>query len=306
MAALNAARRVASAARGGELGTCRADAARVSRAAGRVPPTALVLLGMVSLQVGATVAKTVFAITGPEGAVALRLFFAAVILLAAGGRQVRIGRKALPVAVAYGLVLAGMNIMFYQAIARIPLGVAVTVEFLGPLTVSLAHRRRWLHAGWALLAAAGVVLLTEGAGSGIDWIGVCFALGAGSAWGCYILLGGALGRRTSGGGGLAIGMAAGAALAVPFGLADAGTALFTPIALLAGLGVALLSSVIPYSLELHALRRIPPRVFGVLMSLEPAVAALAGLVILHQALHAIQWVAICAVVTASIGASREE
>jgi inner membrane transporter RhtA len=261
---------------------------------------------MVSLQVGATLAKTVFAITGPAGAVALRLFFAAVILLAAGGRQVRISVRALPVAVAYGLVLAGMNILFYQAIARIPLGVAVTVEFLGPLTVSLTHSRRALHAGWALLAGAGVVLLTEGAGSSIDWIGVCFALGAGSAWACYILLGGALGRRTSGGGGLAVGMAAGAALAVPFGLAGAGTALFTPIALLAGLGVALLSSVIPYSLELHALRHIPPRVFGVLMSLEPAVAALAGLLILQQALQAIQWVAICAVVTASIGASRAE
>jgi inner membrane transporter RhtA len=264
----------------------------------------MVLAGIISVQVGATLAKTLFAVIGPAGAVALRLCFAALILLGAAGRKLRIGRKAVPVAVAYGLVLAGMNILFYQAIARVPLGVAVTVEFCGPLTVALSHSRRLLHAGWALLAATGVVLLTEGAGSGIDWVGVCFALGAASAWGCYILLGAALGRRTSGGGGLAIGMAAGAALAVPFGLADAGSVLFTPLALLAGLGVALLSSVIPYSLELRALRRIPPRVFGVLMSLEPAVAALAGLLILHQALHAIQWVAVCAVVTASIGASR--
>jgi inner membrane transporter RhtA len=256
------------------------------------------------VQVGATLAKTLFAVTGPFGAVTLRLSFAALILLAAGGRKLRIGWEAVPVAVAYGLVLAGMNILFYQAIARIPLGVAVTVEFLGPLTVALSHSRRALHACWALLAGMGVVLLTEGADTGIDWVGVCFALGAASAWGCYILLGAALGRHTSGGGGLAIGMAAGAGLAAPFGITEAGSRLFGPLALLAGLGVALLSSVVPYSLELHALRRIPPRVFGVLMSLEPAVAALAGLLILHQSLDIIQWVAVCAVVTASIGASR--
>jgi inner membrane transporter RhtA len=264
----------------------------------------MVLLGIISVQLGATLAKTLFAAIGPAGAVTLRLSFAALILLAAGGRRLHIGWKAVPVTVAYGLVLAGMNILFYQAIDRIPLGVAVTVEFLGPLSVALSHSRRALHAGWALLAGTGVVLLTEGAGSGIDWVGVCFALGAASAWGCYILLGASLGRRTSGGGGLAIGMAAGAALAVPFGLAGAGAGLFAAPALLAGLGVALLSSVIPYSLELHALRRIPPRVFGVLMSLEPAVAALAGLVVLHQGLHPVQWAAVCAVVVASIGASR--
>lgn len=270
---------------------------------GRVPPPAMVLVGIISVQVGASVAKQLFSLTGPAGAVALRVGFSAVIMLAVLRPSMRIVRQAWPVIIAYGAVLAGMNICLYQAIARIPLGVAVTIEFLGPLTVALIGSRRWRHAAWALLAAGGVLLLTEG---GItDWLGVVFALGAALCWGSYIIAGAALGKRTSGHDGLALAMAVSAIVAMPFGIAQSGTDMFSLTALLAGLGVGILSSILPYSLELEALRRMPPRVFGVLMSLEPAVAALAGLVVLGEMLDWRQWLAVCCVVIASIGATRD-
>lgn len=270
---------------------------------GKVPPPAMVLLGIISVQVGAAVAKQLFAVTGPAGAVALRLVFAAVIMLAVWRPQLRVDRRTLLVIVGYGVALAFMNITFYQAIARIPLGVTVTIEFLGPLTVALIGSRRWSHVLWALLAAGGVVLLTDGGGV-VDWVGVGFALCAATGWGLYIFLSAALGKHTSGGSGLALSMAVAGLVAAPFGVAEAGTALLSTPALLAGLGVALLSSVVPYSVELEALRRIPPRLFGVLMSLEPAVASLAGLVVLGENLEPLQWLAVGCVVAASVGATR--
>nr|WP_189213300.1 MULTISPECIES: EamA family transporter [Actinokineospora] len=273
----------------------------VPRLVGSVPPTVQVLLGVISVQVGGAVAKTLFASAGPMGVVTLRLVFAAGILLLLW--RPRVKREALGVVVAYGLVLASMNLLIYLAIARIPLGVAVTIEFLGPLAVALVGSRRVLDVVWALMAAAGVVLLAR-AGGDVDIVGVLLAAGAGVCWAGYILLSHRMGSRTSGGGGLALGMAIGAVVAVPFGVADAGSALLSPTVLLAGLAVALLSSVIPYSLELQALRRIPPRVFGVLMSIEPAVAAIAGMVVLNELLHPVQWVAVCLVVAASVGVTR--
>ena len=203
----------------------------------------------------------------------------------------------------YGVILGLMNLCFYLALARIPLGIAVTIEFLGPLAVALAGSRRWLDAFWAVLAAGGVVLLMEGGGD-LDLVGVLFALAAGAFWGLYILVGAALGRHTTEGNGLALGMAVAAMVAVPFGVADSGTALIQPWVLVAGLGVALLSSVIPYTLDLEALRKIPPRVFGILMSLEPAMAALIGLIVLQESLHWSQWIAVLCVVAASAGATR--
>jgi len=182
-----------------------------------------------------------------------------------------------------GAVLGVMNATFYEAISRIPLGVTVTIEFLGPLAVAIAGSRRWRDVLWALLAAGGVALLTNGGGH-LSTVGLLFALGAATCWGCYILLSAKLGKYTSGGNGLAVAMGIGGLLVLPLGVADAGAALVQPLALVTGLGVALLSSVVPYSVELEALRRIPPRVFGVLMSLEPAVAALCGLVVLGQRL----------------------
>jgi inner membrane transporter RhtA len=273
------------------------------RALGAVPPPLQVLVGIVSVQVGASLAKQLFAVAGPAGTVALRLFFAALVLLLVWRPALRMGRKVWPVVLAYGVVLGLMNLSFYQALARIPQGITVTIEFLGPLVIALAGSRRMLDALWALLAAGGVVLLAETRGD-LSLVGMVFALGAAVCWGCYILLSAALGSRTSEGKGLALGMAVAAIVAMPTGIVETGTGLLSPWVLLIGLGVALLSSVIPYSLELEALRTIPPRVFGVLMSLEPAVAALAGLVVLHESLHPLQWIALCCVVAASIGATR--
>jgi inner membrane transporter RhtA len=277
--------------------------ALAGRAIGAVPPPAQVLAGIVSVQVGAALAKQLFGTVGSAGTVALRLFFAAVVLLLVWRPSFRIGRTAWRVVVGYGLVLGAMNLCFYLALAKIPLGIVVTIEFLGPLAVALAGSRRWLDGLWALLAAGGVVLLTEGRGD-LHLAGILFALGAAVCWGSYILLSAALGRHTDDGSGLALGMALAAIVVAPVGLADSGTALFEPWVLVVALGVALLSSVIPYSLELEALRKIPPRVFGVLMSLEPAVAALVGLVVLGEILGSVQWVAVLLVVAASAGATR--
>jgi inner membrane transporter RhtA len=277
-------------------------AAAAGRAFGEIPPTVLVLLGIVSAQMGSALAKDLFSAVGSFGAVALRLFFAAVVLTAVWRPSLRMSRRTWAVVIGYGVVLGTMNLCFYQALSRIPLGIAVTTEFLGPLMVALAGSRRWLDAFWALLAAAGVGLLMEGGGH-VDIIGFLFALAAGTCWGLYILAGAALGRHTSEGDGLALAMAVAALVVVPFGVVSSGTALIRPWVLVAALGVALLSSVVPYSLDLEALRKIPPRVFGILMSLEPAVAALMGLVVLQESLSWSQWFAVLFVVAASMGAT---
>jgi inner membrane transporter RhtA len=280
-----------------------APTALAGRAFGSIPPTALVLLGTFSAQLGSALAKHLFSSVGSFGAVALRLFFASAVLLLFWRPSLRKDRRTWTVVLAYGIVLGSMNLCFYQSLARIPLGIAVTTEFLGPLVVALAGSRRWLDALWAVLAGGGVLLLTEGGGK-LDLVGVLFALAAGTFWGLYILTGAALGRHTTEGDGLALGMAVAALMTVPFGVADSGTALLRPWLLALGLGVALLSSVVPYSLDLEALRKIPPRVFGILMSLEPAVAALIGLIVLGESLRWSQWVAVLCVVVASIGATR--
>ncbi len=273
------------------------------RAFGAIPPTALVLFGILSVQLGSTLAKHLFAAVGSFGAVALRLLFASLILVLVWRPSLRMDRRAWAVVVGYGAILGSMNLCFYLALERIPLGIAVTIEFLGPLAVALGGSRRWLDAFWAVLAAGGVVLLTGGRGD-LDLVGLLFAVAAGACWGLYIPVGAALGRRTTQGAGLALGMAVAALLAVPAGIAESGAALIEPRVLVAGAGVALLSSVIPYSLDLEALRRIPPRVFGILMSLEPAMAALIGLIVLHESLRGWQWIAVICVVAASAGSTR--
>lgn len=270
---------------------------------GAIPPPALVLLGILSVQIGSAFAKHLFGAVGSLGTVALRLFFAAAVLLLWWRPFLRLSRRAWAAVLSYGLILGAMNLCFYLALARIPLGIAVTIEFLGPLGVALAGSRRWLDALWALLAAGGVVLLMQGGGD-LNLAGFLFALAAGVCWGLYILASAALGRHTTQGHGLALGMVLAALIAVPFGVAESGTALLQPWVLAAGLGVALLSSVVPYSLELEALRQMPPHVFGILMSLEPAMAALIGLLVLHESLHASQWIAVLCVVAASAGATR--
>ena len=260
------------------------------------------LVGIASVQVGAAFATKLFAHIGPAGTVLVRVLFAALVLCAIWRPRPRAhGRRELRLAALFGLSLAFMNLSFYEALDRIHLGVAVTLEFVGPLGVALAGSRSRLDVVWALLAAAGVALL--GGVSTADVTGVVLALAAGGFWAAYILLNARVGRAFSGGDGLAIAMAIATLPLIPFGVADAGAHLLHPAYLAVGFGVAMLSSVVPYSLELEALRRIRAQTFGVLMSLEPAMAALAGLIVIGQALTALEVVAIALVVTASAGAT---
>jgi inner membrane transporter RhtA len=278
-----------------------------------VPPPALVITGIVAVQVGAGLADRLFSQVPPAAVTGLRLWTAALLLAVAGarglGREVRaiVVRRAwadAAVVVMFGLILAVMNYSIYQAFARIPLGIAVTVEFLGPLGVAVVTSRRWLDAAWVLLAAAGVVLLTRAPGSHLNPAGLAFALLAAACWAAYILLSAATGRRFPGTSGLTIAMCVAALAVTPAGVLAGGRALLRPAVLGAGLAIGLLSSVIPYSLELEALRRTPAKVFGIWMSLEPAVAALVGLVLLSQGLRWYEWAAIGCVVVASAGAAR--
>lgn len=274
------------------------------RGPARVPALALVGVGICSVQFGSAVATKLFGTVGPSGAVLLRLSTASIVLLILWRPSVRgVPRRSLVLAVAFGLVLAGMNTSFYAALARIPLGVAVTFEFIGPLTVALLSSRRARDVLWVALAVAGILALTKGGGHGLDGGGVAFALLAGVFWGTYILLNARIGQAFSGGNGLALAMPVAALATLPFGLPSGGGQLLTLRSLGLGLAVGLLSSAIPYSLEVEALRRLPAGVFAVLMSLEPAVAALAGLIVLGQGLAAREVAGIVLVVLASAGAA---
>lgn len=270
-----------------------------------------VAVGMVvgsisSVQCGAALATTLFDRVGPAGAVFLRSLFAALILLAVARRDIaKVGRPHLREVALFGLALAGMNFCFYQALDRLPLGVAVTLEFTGPLAVAIFGSRRRRDLIWAGLAALGIVLLAgDFGGSSIDLFGAVLALVAGGFWGGYILLSARVGGRFEGLGGLAVAMSIAALLVAPSGLAAGGGELASADVLARGFGVGLLSSAIPYALEIEALRRLPNAVFGVMMSLEPAVAALVGFIALGQGLEAIEMVAIALVVVASAGALR--
>jgi inner membrane transporter RhtA len=235
----------------------------------------------------------------------MRIVFAAVILMVVWRPSLR--DHAAPdlwLAGAFGLSLAAMNYTFYQAIDHIPLGPAVTLEFVGPLGVAVFGSRRPLDLLWVVLAAAGILLLVTPGGTSLNMTGVVLALLAGAFWAAYILLSARVGRSFPGGTGLALAMVVAAVLVLPAGLADGGSGFLSADVLLAGLAVAVLSSLIPYSLELEALRRLPARVFGVLMSLEPAAAAIAGLIVLGQVLKANEWAGMALVIVASAGATR--
>jgi len=271
----------------------------------RVPSGGLVIGAIASVQFGAAIATTLFDRVGPSGAVTLRLVSAALILVAVWRPRVRgRGRHELALAGLFGLVLGAMNLSFYEALDRIPLGIAVAIEFVGPLAVAVAGSRRRLDGLWIALAVVGILALTRGGAHGLDPLGVALALVAGAMWGAYIVLNARIGRAFEGSAGLALAMCVAALVTVPLGAAQAGSALLQPQTLLLGTAVGVLSSVIPYSLELEALRRIAPSVFGVLMSLEPAMAALAGFVVLGQGLSLRELAGTALVVTASVGASR--
>lgn len=269
-----------------------------------LPPHIFVFLSMLSVQLGAAFAKSLFSTIGSMGTVFLRAVFAAVILLVVWRPKVRgYTRGQYGLVLLFGLAIAAMTTCFYAAIARLPLGIAVTLEFLGPLGVALVSSRRLRDVLWAVLALAGVVLLAPLGGVSIDLIGVLLALLAAVGWAAYILLNARVGRSFAGGEGLALGMGAAALFQAPFGVASLGVAWKQPMVFFVGLGVAVLSTVIPFSLEMEALRQLPARVFGILMSLEPVIAALIGLIVLGEVVGLRAIVAMALIVVASGGAS---
>lgn len=269
-----------------------------------MPPVWLILVGIVSVQTGAGLAKNLFEALPPAAVVWLRLLTSAVVLTVLARPVLRARtRTDWMVVVGYGVALAAMNFLIYQAFARIPLGIAVTIEYLGPLAIAILGSRRRVDLLWAGLAGLGVAALGVEFGS-LDPLGVLFAVLAAVAWAGYILLSAATGQRFSGASGLAIGSVVGVVVLAPAGIAEGGAALLDWRLLLFGLAVGVLSSVIPYTLEMNALRRIPPRVFGVLMSLQPAAAALVGLVLLGELLTVWQWLAVACVIIASAGSTR--
>jgi inner membrane transporter RhtA len=276
-----------------------------SRGTRQVPAPLMVLTGISSVQVGNAWADALFKHVDAGGAGLLRLAWAMVILVAIyRPRLAGRGRDEWLPVIALGLVLAGMNLTFYHAIQRLPLGIAVTVEFIGPLAVAVTHSRRASDGLWVLLAAVGIVALAHSSGGHhLSVLGLILAACAGGLWGLYILAQARVGQAFSDGSGLALAMLVAAAVAIPDGVTEGGSALLHPSVLAVGLAVGLLSSVIPYSIELKVLRRLSPGLFGVLMSLEPAAAALAGVIILGQGLSAREIVGIVLVSAASLGAS---
>jgi len=266
----------------------------------------LVVVGILSVQVGAGIAKNLFDDADPTTLVWLRLATSAVILAAIARPTLR-GRTPddWRVAVAFGVTLGTMNWAIYQSFARIPLGIAVTIEFLGPLALAVFGSRRPRDLLWAFLAAIGVALLGLEPGE-LTWAGVGFALLAAASWAAYILLSASTGRRWPGLEGLTVASVVATLMLTPFLVAFSGRGLGEPNVLVVGALVGLLSSVIPYSCEITALRTIRPSVFGILMSLEPAAAALAGIVVVGEYLTGVQWLALGCVVVASVGATRTE
>jgi inner membrane transporter RhtA len=292
--------------------------------AGRALPAGLVLAGAVSVQSGAGIAGRLFSELPPASLTTLRLWSAALILLIVAGRGTARAVAGLAarrawgdgvIALSFGIALGFMNFAIYQAFARVPLGIAVTIEFLGPLAVTVTGtlrrngtgrkgHRRAAGLGYAALAAAGVVLLagTVG-GTRLNWAGVAWAAAAGTAWAAYIVGSKAAGQRLPGASGLVIAMCVAAVVVTGPGLAAGAPKMFRPSFLAAGAGIGLLSSVIPYWLDIEALRRIPASLFGVWMSVQPAVAALIGLAVLGQRLSVAEWAGIACVVAASAGAA---
>lgn len=271
--------------------------------ASRLPALAAMGVAMVSVQIGASFAKSLFPLVGAQGTTALRVGLAALILtLVLRPWRKPVAQGQWPVLVAYGVTLGLMNLFFYSALQSIPLGIAVALEFTGPLGVAVLASRRAIDFLWIALAAAGLLaLLPLGAETqGLDPMGVLLALAAGLCWGLYIVFGQKAGAA-HGAQATAFGMIIAAMVVAPIGLIQAGSALFAPSLLASAFGVAVLSSVLPYSLEMFALARIPTRVFGVLMSVEPAIAALMGLLILHETLNLRQGLAIAAIMAASLG-----
>lgn len=268
-------------------------------------PIGLLMIAMASIQSGASLAKSMFPVVGAQGTTALRLVFASIImLLLLRPWRARLTASTLRTVIIYGVALGGMNLLFYMSLRTVPLGIAVALEFTGPLAVALYASRRAVDFLWIGLAVVGLLLLVPvgQTGSGIDLTGASYALGAGVCWALYILYGQKAGAE-NGIQTAALGVMIAALFVAPIGIAHAGSALLTPALIPIALGVAILSTALPYSLEMVALTRMPARTFGTLMSIEPAFGALSGLLFLGEVLTPAQWLAIGAIITASVGAT---
>ncbi|HSG91372.1 MAG TPA: EamA family transporter [Pseudomonadales bacterium] len=268
------------------------------------PAPAMVLSAVVSIQIGAALASQLFPALGALGTVAWRVLFAALILLLVARPRLRgLARAELGLLLLFGVVVAAMNAFFYLAIERLPLGVVVTIEFLGPLGVGALRATRWLERIWVALALLGVALLAPFSGADLDPVGLVFAVLSGSAWGSFVLLSTRVGRVFPGSAGIALGMGIAALLLLPWAVDSAATLFAGPRLLGTVLAVALLSTAVPFALEFHALRRLSSTVYGTLISLEPAMAAIAGALILGEVLGMRALLAIACVTVAAIGSS---
>jgi inner membrane transporter RhtA len=268
-------------------------------------PLLLLLIAMASIQTGASLAKSLFPVVGAQGTTTLRLIFASLIMLIIlRPWRARLTARSLRTVVIYGIALGGMNFLFYMSLRTVPLGIAVALEFTGPLAVALLSSRKAVDFVWVVLAGSGLLLLipTGASSTQLDLPGVCYALGAGVCWAAYILFGQKAGAD-NGVQTAALGVMIAALFIAPIGIVHAGSALFDLALIPAALGVAILSTALPYSLEMVALTRMPARTFGTLASLEPVFAALSGLIFLHEMLSVTQWLAIGAIIIASIGAT---
>jgi len=268
-------------------------------------PIAFVLAAMASVQMGASIAKTMFPTVGPIGMVAVRIALGTMVLcLLMRPWRARVTASNWRPLAAYGVTLGVMNLFYYLSLNRVPLGIAVAIEFTGPLAVAVFSSRRLIDFCWIVLAAAGLLMLLPVAhvGVGIDPLGAAFALAAGVCWALYIIFGQKAGAD-HGAQSVALGSLISALFVVPLGLFDRDTSLLTGSVLLPGLAVGILSTALPYTLEMYALTRLPARTFGILMSIEPAFGALIGVVYLHEWLTAIQWTAIALIIVASVGAT---
>lgn len=268
-------------------------------------PVGLLLIAMASIQSGASLAKSMFPIVGAQGTTTLRLIFASIImLLILRPWRAKLTAKSLKTVIVYGIALGGMNLLFYMSLRTVPLGIAVALEFTGPLAVAIFSSRKAIDFVWIGLAITGLLLLIplgEGA-QGIDLVGTAYALGAGVCWALYILFGQKAGAD-NGVQTAALGVIIAALFIAPVGIVHAGSALLTPALIPIALAVALLSTALPYTLEMIALTRMPTRTFGTLMSIEPAFGALSGLLFLHEVLSVTQWIAILCIIMASVGAT---
>ena len=269
-----------------------------------IPAVPAVLLAIISFQGGAALAKGIFPALGAVATSALRIVLSAIILVIFNRPNFRNLTRAQWKAVSlYGLILGVMNIIFYMAIARIPLALGVTLEFIGPLVLALTGSKRIIDFLWVVLAAAGIILIEPWGNNAIDIIGVLLALLAGAFWAAYILIGGHISKIMDGGKAVTIGMVIASVLVLPIAMADGLLTHFRPEMFISGLGLALLSSAVPFTLEMSALGKIPAKTFSILMSLEPAMAALSGLVFLHEYLSLYEWLAVVLIIIASAGAT---